>query len=143
MLAVPPALDLLLANATLYLTPALATLVLLHDQIRCQWRAPTWGRIFLGLVAMFELGRRGDFNNTYLHLLTLAWVLSFIWLVINCWLRQQPSKHYWPGLLVLICLGVGYTQSVIYLSELIQFSLVVGMSGYYWQQRKAIQQPIK
>ncbi len=65
-------------NAAHFISLPLVSLIVLHYCRDWHWQAATWGRIFLGLAAMFELGRQMGFNDHYLLILCGAWVAALV-----------------------------------------------------------------
>ena len=76
------ALTIMVDNAARYIALPLSALILIHQARQWHWLAATWGRIFLGLAAMFEIGRRGDFNDSYLWLLESLWGSALLLVVL-------------------------------------------------------------
>lgn len=65
-------------NAAHFISIPLASLIILHHCRDWHWQAATWGRIFLGLAAMFELGRQMGFNGDYLLVICGAWIAALV-----------------------------------------------------------------
>ncbi|MDP6967912.1 MAG: hypothetical protein QGG88_02230 [Gammaproteobacteria bacterium] len=69
---------LMLSNGVNYISLPLVAMVVLHHSLGWQWQAATWGRIFLGLAAMFELGRRSGLNADYLLVIIGLWIAVLV-----------------------------------------------------------------
>ena len=69
---------LMLNNSANYISLPLVALAVLHYSLAWQWQTATWGRIFLGLAALFELGRRTDLNADYLLIIIGLWVAVLV-----------------------------------------------------------------
>ena len=70
-IAVSDDLTRIMLQACLYAGIPLIAAVSLADAFRRHWDRVIWGRVLLGLCAVFELGRRGDWLDTWL-LVTLC-----------------------------------------------------------------------
>jgi hypothetical protein len=69
---------LMLSNCANYISLPLIALAVLHYGLAWQWQTATWGRIFLGLAASFELGRRTGLNADYLLVIIGLWVAVLV-----------------------------------------------------------------
>ena len=65
-------------NVAHFISLPLISLIIVHHCQGWNWQAATWGRIFLGLAAMFELGRQMDFNDIYLLIICGAWIAALV-----------------------------------------------------------------
>ena len=65
-------------NVAHFISLPLISLIIVHHCQDWNWQAATWGRIFLGLAAMFELGRQMDFNDIYLLIICGAWIAALV-----------------------------------------------------------------
>lgn len=99
---------LMLSNSVSYISLPLIVLVVLHFSLAWQWQTATWGRIFLGLAALFELGRRTGLNADYLLVIIGLWIAV---LVVSAGLLSQQ----WSISQRVILAGCGlYSAWVLY-----------------------------
>lgn len=77
-LSIEPEMATLGNNLGLYVGFPMMALVLLDLALGWEWQKATWGRIFLGLAAMFELMRRAESGNSYGEFLLMACILALL-----------------------------------------------------------------
>lgn len=77
-LSIEPEMATLGNNLGLYVGFPMMALVLLDLALGWEWQKATWGRIFLGLAAMFELMRRAESGNNYGEFLLMACILALL-----------------------------------------------------------------
>ena len=77
-LSIEPEMSTLGNNLGLYVGFPMMALVLLDLALGWEWQKATWGRIFLGLAAMFELMRRAESGNSYGEFLLMACILALL-----------------------------------------------------------------
>jgi hypothetical protein len=73
-------------NLTVFVGLPMMALVLIDFTKQWQWQLVTWGRIFLGLAAMFELLRRAESGNNYAQFIFCACAISIAYTFLK-------SKH--------------------------------------------------
>lgn len=97
-LSIEPEMATLGNNLGLYVGFPMMALVLLDLAIGWEWQKATWGRIFLGLAAMFELMRRAESGNSYGEFLlmacTLALLVAFFKIIKNAIASGQAFKKH-------------------------------------------------
>ncbi|MCP4790751.1 MAG: hypothetical protein GY881_11010 [Gammaproteobacteria bacterium] len=84
---------LMLSNSADYISLPLGALVVLHYSLNWQWQPAIWGRVFLGLAATFELGRRMGYNQDYLLIIVAVWVGVLLTSAALFAQRWQPSQR--------------------------------------------------
>ena len=97
-LSIEPEMATLGNNLGLYVGFPMMALVLLDLALGWEWQKATWGRIFLGLAAMFELMRRAESGNSYGEFLlvacTLALLVAFFKIIKNAMASGQAFKKH-------------------------------------------------
>ena len=97
-LSIEPEMATLGNNLGLYVGFPMMALVLLDLALGWEWQKATWGRIFLGLAAMFELMRRAESGNSYGEFLlmacTLALLVAFFKIIKNAIASGQAFKKH-------------------------------------------------
>ena len=97
-LSIEPEMATLGNNLGLYVGFPMMALVLLDLALGWEWQKATWGRIFLGLAAMFELMRRAESGNSYGEFLlmacTLALLFAFFKIIKNAIASGQAFKKH-------------------------------------------------
>ena len=97
-LSIEPEMATLGNNLGLYVGVPMMALVLLDLALGWEWQKATWGRIFLGLAAMFELMRRAESGNSYGEFLlmacTLALLVAFFKIIKNAIASGQAFKKH-------------------------------------------------
>lgn len=96
-LAVSDELLLLLRQACLFAGVPLIAAIWLADLFGKSWDRVIWGRVLLGLCAMFELGRRGDWLDTWLLITLAAGMAGSVLCQIRYsqWLRSAALALLW------------------------------------------------
>ena len=97
-LSIEPEMATLGNNLGLYVGFPMMALVLLDLALGWEWQKATWGRIFLGLAATFELMRRAESGNSYGEFLligcTLALLVAFFKIIKNAIASGQAFKKH-------------------------------------------------
>ena len=123
-LFIEPEMATLGNNLGLYVGFPMMALVLLDLVLGWKWQKATWGRIFLGLAAMFELMRRAESGNSYGEFLlmacTLALLFAFFKIIKNAIAsRQGFKKHsivlgFYVGLMVASLWSINTTFALLW-----------------------------
>lgn len=104
---IEPELATLGINLALYVGVPMAALVMLDVALGWHWQRATWGRIFLGLAAMFELMRRAEAGNTYAEFMLMACILALLFAVFKILklVKLKGQSIAKPGLILSLYLA--------------------------------------
>jgi len=80
-------------NIALYVGLPMAVLTLIDHTYSWHWKKATWGRIFLGLAAMFELTRRGEVGTHYGETITIVAPLILLYLLYSLRLNNSTKPQ--------------------------------------------------
>ena len=125
---------IMLRNSADYISLPLGALVVLHFSQGWQWQASTWGRVFLGLAATFELARRTGFNDDYLLIIVGVWVailLASAGLFYQNWQQNQRAILFICGGYLAWMLFSQGTNAMPFVIQAAQTTLFVALLTIY------------
>ena len=124
-------------NLGLYVGFPMMALVLLDLVLGWKWQKATWGRIFLGLAAMFELMRRAENGAAYGEFILWICLLALLWsiyrIIRTARLQGQASNRLYIGMgfyfaLMMVSLGSFNTGTMVLWSGL----TLLAFGGYLY-----------
>ncbi len=136
-LSIEPEMATLGNNLGLYVGFPMMALVLLDLALGWEWQKATWGRIFLGLAAMFELMRRAENGDAYGEFILWICLLVLLWsiyrIIRTARLQGQASNRLYIGVgfyfaLMMVSLGSFNTGTMLLWSGL----TLLAFGGYLY-----------